>query len=34
VKIVIYTNEKKAGLALYNKGSMIRPLSLDEIFVE
>lgn len=34
VKIVIYTDKKKAGLALYNKGKMIRPLSLDEIFVE
>jgi len=34
VKIVIYTDKKKAGLALYNRGQMVRPVSLDEIFKE
>ena len=35
VKIVIYTpDKKKAGLVLYNKGTMVRPVSLDEIFVD
>jgi len=34
VKIVIYEQNKRAGLALYNGSQMVRPVSLDEIFKE